>query len=209
MTISTSPKTSARHACQRHREVILPRTTWTFHVAPDAGHARRTGPPSEIFCRLCHFPTPRACIAIIACTNFDLRIFLDVLSRVLTVWMCVMNRRYRRVSAHIYVRNKFTFATDPFSFPTLIPRFEWKRYEKKHPELFQRRKNECSVCLGVCSPSTNSTSINLTTISQNTEESRPQNEENTFYAWLRFKRAFYITKCLEHIRIHVNDPPTK
>lgn len=39
-------------------------TTCTFHVAPEAGQARRTG-PNEIFRRLCHFAaTPRACIAM-------------------------------------------------------------------------------------------------------------------------------------------------
>lgn len=97
--ISTRPKASARHACQRQRDVILPRTTWTFHVAPDAGHARRTG-PSEIFCRLCHFPTPRACIALVACTicflAFSIRSYTSV-----TIACCTlisMSSRYIQLS---------------------------------------------------------------------------------------------------------------
>lgn len=62
--ISTMPRIRARHACHRHREVILPRTTWTFQVAPDAGCALRTGGPSDMLRRLCHCGfTPRACIA--------------------------------------------------------------------------------------------------------------------------------------------------
>lgn len=63
ITIRTNPKANARHACHRHLDVIFPRTICTFHVAPDAGQARRTGPPNEIFRRLCHFAaTPRAYI---------------------------------------------------------------------------------------------------------------------------------------------------
>lgn len=87
--IRKTPNASARHACHKHLEVIFPRTTCTFHVAPenekqkqilnqsdqikaiskvifllpDAGQALRTG-PNEIFRRLCHFvATPRACIS--------------------------------------------------------------------------------------------------------------------------------------------------
>lgn len=61
--ISTMPRISARQACHRHRDVILPRTTCTFQVAPDAGWALRTGGPSDMFRRLCHCGfTPRACI---------------------------------------------------------------------------------------------------------------------------------------------------
>ena len=47
-TIKISPRTSALHACHRQREVILPRITSTFQVAPEAGWARRRG-PNEVF----------------------------------------------------------------------------------------------------------------------------------------------------------------
>lgn len=85
--IKKIPNASARQACHKHLEVIFPRTTWTFHVAPEkgkqifhnqniqfklwkkdfplpeAGQALRTG-PNDIFRRLCHFvATPRACIS--------------------------------------------------------------------------------------------------------------------------------------------------
>lgn len=52
--ISNMPRIRARQACHRQRDVILPRTTCTFHVAPEAGCARRTGGPSDMFLRLCH-----------------------------------------------------------------------------------------------------------------------------------------------------------
>lgn len=60
--ISKIPNIRALQACHKHREVIFPRTTCTFHVAPDAGCARRTGGPNDIFLRLCHCDCPRACI---------------------------------------------------------------------------------------------------------------------------------------------------
>ena len=60
--IKTNPKTSARQACHKQRDVIFPRTTCTFHVAPDAGQARRTGGPNDVFLRLWHCTTPRGCI---------------------------------------------------------------------------------------------------------------------------------------------------
>lgn len=45
------PRTRALHACHKQREVILPRITSTFHVAPEAGWARRRG-PSELILRI-------------------------------------------------------------------------------------------------------------------------------------------------------------
>lgn len=56
MTIKRKPMASAWHACHKHFDVILPRTTCTFHEAPDAGHARRTG-PNDIFRCDCHLVT--------------------------------------------------------------------------------------------------------------------------------------------------------
>lgn len=73
--IRTNPNASARHACHKHLEVIFPRTICTFHDAPEAGHARLTG-PNEIFRRLCHFAaTPRAyilCVSNHQTSTFDL-----------------------------------------------------------------------------------------------------------------------------------------
>lgn len=51
------------HACHKQRDVILPRTTWTFHVAPEAGCARRTGP--TVISRRLFLGAPRACITFV------------------------------------------------------------------------------------------------------------------------------------------------
>lgn len=50
-TIKINPRTSALHACHKQRDVIFPRITSTFQVAPEAGWARLNG-PSEFFLRI-------------------------------------------------------------------------------------------------------------------------------------------------------------
>ncbi|TMW39684.1 hypothetical protein DOY81_015235 [Sarcophaga bullata] len=67
---NVTPNIRARHACHRHFEDILPRTTCTFHVAPEAGWARRKL-PRECLRRVVLTPPParRAGITSAAYTN--------------------------------------------------------------------------------------------------------------------------------------------